>query len=209
MKKILIVDDHTMFRQALLAVLKDSAFQCDDVGTVEAAREKLAAKAYDVAILDISMPQVSGIDYLPELTSKYPKMPVLMLSMYGEEQFALQALRLGARGYMSKKEAADELFVALATLMEGGRYLSRTFSSTVVNQLLVKGAIEEPPHLRLSRREMEIFKRLIKGQSLKGIGEELDLSIKTISTYKTRLFVKMGFKNTASMISYALMNNIA
>lgn len=210
--RVLIIDDHTMFRQALIAVLMEqahtSAISCDCADSVDAARKLLAKNRYNIIILDISMPMTSGIDYLPELTTQYPTTPVLMLSMYAEEQFALQAFRLGARGYLSKKETADELFVAINQLIEGERYLSKPFSGTILNQFLNQGSTEEPDHLKLSKREMEIFKKLAKGQMLNKIANELGLSIKSISTYKTRLCYKMGFKNNVDIISYAISHNI-
>lgn len=212
MKKILIVDDHTMFRQALQAVLYDSqtpdSLSCDNVGSAGEAKAKLAGKQYDLIILDISMPGASGMELLPELKSICPATSVLMLSMYPEEQFALQALRLGASGYLTKQEAADELLAAMDTISKGGKYIGSSLSALLIDQVVHQGRIEEPPHLRLSRRELEIFKRLVDGQSLKSIADDLGLSIKTVSTYKSRLNAKMGFKNNAALINYGLKNLI-
>ena len=208
MKRILVVDDHTMFRQAVIALLlewmPDGRISCDDVNSADAARKKLTESSYDLILLDISMPGVSGMELLPELCSLYPATPVLVLSMYPEEQFALQALRIGASGYMTKQEAAEELFSALETIFAGGRYVSASFSRQLVDQALQKSAVYEPLQARLSRRELEVFKQLAIGKTLKRIGEELGLSIKTVSTYKTRLSAKMGFKNSAALIRYAL-----
>lgn len=208
MKKILVVDDHTMFRQALLAVLLDSALSgtivCDDVKNAEEAHEKLAANHYDLVVLDIAMPGTSGMVLLPEIKTAYPETSVLMLSMYPEEQFALQALRLGASGYLTKQEAADELLLAIETIFKAEKYVSRSLSSLLIEQVVSQAVVEEPLHARLSHREMEIFRRLVDGQRLKNIADDLSLSIKTISTYKTRLNAKMGFKNDAELISYGL-----
>ena len=212
MKKILIVDDHTMFRQALQAVLYDSlppdSLSCDDVASAEEAKAKLAKKQYDLIVLDIAMPGTSGIELLPELKLLYPETPVLMLSMYPEEQFALQAMRLGASGYLTKKDAADELLAAMEAISHGSKYVGSSLSALLIDQLVHQGRIEEPLHLKLSRRELEIFKRLVDGQSLKSIADDLGLSIKTVSTYKTRLNAKMGFKNNAALISYGLKHPI-
>ena len=210
MKKILVVDDHTMFRQALLAVLLNSALSgtivCDDVKSALEAHEKLAANHYDLVVLDIAMPGTSGMVLLPEIKTAYPETSVLMLSMYPEEQFALQALRLGASGYLTKQEAADELLLAMETILKGGKYVSRSLSSLIIEQVVSQTVGAEPLHARLSKREMEIFRRLVDGQRLKNIADDLSLSIKTISTYKTRLNTKMGFKSDAELISYGLKN---
>lgn len=208
MKQMLIVDDHTMFRQAVIALvterLTDVGVACDEAGSADAARQQLSGKHYDLVLLDISMPVTGGMELLPELRRLYPDTPVLMLSMYPEEQFALEALRLGAGGYLTKQEAAEELLAAIQSLFEGGRYLSRTFSKLLVNQVLEQGAISGPPHLKLSRRELQILRQLAIGRKLKSIGDELGLSIKTVSTYKTRLCAKMGFRCNADLLSYAL-----
>lgn len=208
MKQMLIVDDHTMFRQAVIALvterLTDVGVACDEAGSADAARQQLSGKRYDLVLLDISMPVTGGMELLPELRRLYPDTPVLMLSMYPEEQFALEALRLGATGYLTKQEAAEELLAAIQSLFEGGRYLSRTFSKLLVNQVLEQGAISGPPHLKLSRRELQILRQLAIGRKLKNIGDELGLSIKTVSTYKARLCAKMGFRNNADLLNYAL-----
>lgn len=208
MKQMLIVDDHTMFRQAVIALvterLTDAGVACDEAGSADAARQQLSGKHYDLVLLDISMPVTGGMELLPELRRLYPDTPVLMLSMYPEEQFALEALRLGATGYLTKQEAAEELLAAIQSLFEGGRYLSRTFSKLLVNQVLEQGAISGPPHLKLSRRELQILRQLAIGRKLKNIGDELGLSIKTVSTYKARLCAKMGFRNNADLLNYAL-----
>lgn len=214
MIRLLIIDDHAMFRQALMAALHERSSDlggvaCDGVGSAADAWRLLATADYDLVLLDISMPNTSGIDLLPQLKSLYPGLPVLMLSMYAEEQFALQSLRLGAGGYITKQEAAEELVVAIGSVLSGERYLSRSFSSKIVDQMLVDGKAAEPRHFRLSRREMDVFRRLATGQSLKNIAEEMGLSIKSISTYKTRLFVKMGFGSIADLISYTMLHPLS
>ena len=213
MKRILIVDDHVMVRQGLIAVLRSSdehQISCDEAGSAEQALELLAPSQYDLTILDISLPGMGGLELLPLLHQKYPGMPVLMLSMFPEEQFALRSLRLGASGYLTKQEAADELIVAVNHVLTGERYLSRLFSATLINQAVV-GTIkaQQPNHSILSNREFEILRRLAAGQALKVISDELGINIKTVSTYKTRLCTKMGFKNNADLINYAINNKIA
>jgi DNA-binding NarL/FixJ family response regulator len=212
MKKLLIIDDHTMFRQALLAILKESLdpahFSYDDANSAESAMQLLIASHYDMVILDIAMPRINGIEFLPQLKARFPDLPVLMLSMYPEEEFALQALRVGASGYITKQEASEELLAAIDAILKGNRYLSRSFSSKIAEQILMQGKVEFTPHLQLSRRELDVLRRLSMGQNLKNIAEDLGLSIKTISTYKTRLCNKMGFKNNVEMIGYALSHSL-
>lgn len=212
MKRFLIVDDHAMVRQGLIAVLRSSdehQISCDEAGSAEQALTLLVSSQYDLTILDISLPVMSGLELLPLMHQKYPNMPVLMLSMFPEEQFALRALRLGANGYLTKQEAADELIAAVNHILTGERYLSRSFSASLINQAVV-GAIkqQQPNHSILSNREFEILRRLASGQALKVISDELGISIKTVSTYKTRLCTKMGFKNNADLINYAISNRI-
>lgn len=207
MKKILIIDDHAMFRQALNVILIErmpsGMITCDEADSAVAARDMLAHYTYDLAILDISMRHTTGMELLSELRLSYPSLPVLMLSMHPEEQFALQALKLGASGYLTKQEAADELLAAIEKIFAGERYLSNSVSSLLISQVLQQVKIEELPHTRLSRREMEIFRLLARGYMLKLIADNLGLSIKTVSTYKTRLKTKMGFKDNAALIRYA------
>ncbi len=209
---VLIVEDHTMFIEGLQAILKDQVpedeVHCDKAADVASARVLLAEKRYDLALLDIAMPGMSGIEFLPELTAGYPDMPVLMLSMYSEEQFAMRALQAGARGYITKQAAADELLIAIKTISQGGRYLSRSFSANLLEQFLAPGGGQLPRHYQLSKREYEIFYKLASGQSLKNIGVELGLSIKTVSTYKARLSAKMGFSSTADLIRYAMRHQL-
>lgn len=212
MKHFLIVDDHAMVRQGLVAILqgdRNLAVDCDEAGTAEAALEKLAQTSYDLVILDISLPVMGGLELLTMLHQSHPEVQVLMLSMFPEEQFALRALRLGAKGYLTKQEAADELIIAVNQVLSGERYLSKSFSATLINQAVVGAAKpQQASHSLLSNREFEILRRLAVGQPLKIISDELAISIKTVSTYKTRLCAKMGFKSNADLVSYAITNKI-
>jgi DNA-binding NarL/FixJ family response regulator len=131
-----------------------------------------------------------------------------MLSMYPEEEFALQALQIGASGYMTKHEASVEFLAAIECILKGDRYLSRSFSSKLAEQVLLQGRVEFSSHFQLSRRELDVLRRLSMGQKLINIAEDLGLSIKTISTYKSRLCKKMGFKNNIEMIGYALSHSL-
>lgn len=211
MKNILIVDDHTILREALRALLEESFrsdVECDDAESPESALRLLESNSYEMMILDIAMPKINGMDFLPEVKRRYPQTRVLMLSMYPEEQFALKALKLGAHGYITKQEAADELIAAVTAILGGGRYLSKSFSCTIIEKAINDNKPSPVEHKKLSRREMEILRMLAVGNTLKKVADILGLSIKTVSTYKTRLCSKMGFKNNADIVCYALRNSL-
>lgn len=207
MKRFLVVDDHTMVRQGLMNLLNgipDLAISCDGADSAKEALERSRLQTYDLIILDISLPDMSGLELLPQLKQSAPATPVLILSMFPEEQFALRALRLGAAGYLTKQQAADELIHAIHKVLSGERYLSESFSNTLISNLLAEPDQGAPRHNKLSNREFEILRRLATGQSLKQIADELGVSIKTVSTYKTRLCAKMKFRNNTEMVTYAI-----
>ena len=207
MKRIVVVDDHPMFRKGLVNALQQGSIDlqvvCDEAGCGEDALILIAEQQYDLAIVDISMPGMGGLALLEALRHAAPQLPVLMLSMFSEEQFALKAFRMGAAGYLTKKEAADELIAAVSLIFEGKRYVSQQLSEALIEQAIAPTDSAVTSHTSLSHRELEIMQRLATGQSLKCIASELDLSIKTVSTYKSRLYNKMGFRSTAALINYA------
>lgn len=213
MKRVLVVDDHAMVRKGLVGILATQPIDgeqlvCDEAGGGEEALQLLDGQAYDLVILDISMPGLGGLELLMRLHETRPSLAVLMLSMFPEEQFALRALKLGASGYLTKKEAADELLLAVQQIFAGKRYLSQSLSENLINQALAGDASSHPSHDSLSNREFQILRNLAVGKSLKAIALELDLSIKTVSTYKARLFSKMGFHSDADLIGYANTHNL-
>lgn len=213
MRRILVVDDHAMVRKGLISILSLQQYcgqplQCDEAGTAEEALEQLERHSYALVLLDISMPGQGGLELLPFIRAQWPDTRVLMLSMFPEEQFALRALKLGASGYLTKKEAADELVLAVEQICAGKRYLSQQLSDLFINQALDGSDTGHPSHTSLSNREFQILRQLAEGKSLKAIALELDLSIKTVSTYKSRLFIKMVFASDADLIAYANSNNL-
>lgn len=213
MRRILVVDDHAMVRKGLISILSlqqhcGEPLQCDEAGTAEEALEQLGSHSYTLVLLDISMPGQGGLELLPTIRARWPETRVLMLSMFPEEQFALRALKLGASGYLTKKEAADELLLAVEQICAGKRYVSQQLSETLIDQALENSSVSHPSHTSLSNREFQILRKLAEGKSLKAIALELDLSIKTVSTYKSRLFVKMGFAGDVDLIAYAGSNNL-
>ncbi len=207
MKRILIVDDHAMVRKGLAGILKlhDSSedLVCDEAGDGEEALKLLNCQSYHLAIVDVSMPGIGGLELLARVHETWPDLPVLMLSMFPEEQFAIRSLKLGASGYLTKREAADELLLAVSQIFAGKRYISQNLSESLVNKAIDNDEPVIPSHTSLSNREFQILRSLAIGKSLKAIGFELDLSIKTVSTYKSRIFSKLGFHSDVELIGYA------
>jgi two-component system, NarL family, invasion response regulator UvrY len=212
-KWVLIVDDHPMLRKGLVDSLlqgfKDQQMNFDEAGCGEDALVLATAHRYDLAIVDISMPGMDGFELLKTFRQSVPKMPVLMLSMFSEDQFAFKAFRLGAAGYLTKKEAAAELITAVRHILTGKRYLSQPLSNALLEQTIVCKSGTKPSHAVLSDRELGIMQRLATGQTLKSIADELHLSLKTVSTYKRRLFSKMGFSDVPALIYYATTNKLS
>jgi len=207
-KRLLLVDDHAMVRKGLVSILSvlqedGMLLSCDEAGSGEDALGLLKQYRYDLVVLDIAMPELGGLELLSIIHENWPTLPVLMLSMFPEEQFALRSLKLGASGYLTKKEAADELLLAVGQLLKGKRYLSQSLSTSLINQALASGDNSRPSHATLSNREFQILRSLATGKSLKAIALDLELSIKTVSTYKARLFAKLGFHNDVDLIAYA------
>jgi two-component system invasion response regulator UvrY len=208
MMRILIVDDHAIVRRGLKEVLSDE-FQKAVFGEASEARqalEQLRKKAWDIALLDIALPGKSGLDLLKELKAEWPALPVLVVSAHPEDQFAVRALKAGAGGYLAKESAPEDLAKAIRKIMAGGRYVSPALA-----EKLALGVNKDPtrtPHETLSDREYEVMSRIAAGKTVKEIGEELSLSAKTISTYRTRVLEKLDVKNSAEIVQYAVRNGL-
>jgi two-component system, NarL family, invasion response regulator UvrY len=208
MMRILIVDDHAIVRRGLRDLLSDefhgAAF--GEASDAQQALEQLRKKEWDVALLDIALPGKSGLDLLKELKTEWPKLPVLILSAHPEDQFAVRALKAGAGGYMTKESAPDELAKALRKIMAGGRYVSPALAEMLA--LGVTKDLTRTPHETLSDREYEVMSRIASGKTVTEIAEELSLSPKTISTYRTRVLEKLGLKNSAAIVQYVIRNGL-
>jgi two-component system, NarL family, invasion response regulator UvrY len=206
--KVLVVDDHAVVRQGLKQILaaefKRAAF--GEAGTTAEALARLGEKSWDVAILDVTMPGRSGIEVLEEARRVRPKMPVLILSMHPEDQFAVRMLKLGAAGYMNKESAPAELVGAVKKVLAGGRYVSAALAERMAAYLTTD--VQQPPHERLSTREFQVLRLLASGRAVKEIAADLSLSIKTVSTYRTRLLEKMNMHSTAELVRYAVEQNL-
>jgi two-component system invasion response regulator UvrY len=208
MIRILIVDDHAILRRGLRALLSD-AFATAEFGeasNAEQALEQLGEKEWDVALLDITLPGKSGLDLLKELKAARPRLPVLVLSVHPEDQFAVRALRAGAEGYMTKESAPEELVEAIRKILAGGRYVSPTLAEKLA--LNLRKDFTRPPHETLSDREHEVMCRIASGKTATEIAGELSLSVKTISTYRARILEKLGVKNGAEITRYAIRNGL-
>jgi two-component system invasion response regulator UvrY len=208
MIKILIADDHPVFRFGLKQIIQEAP---DLVVVAEAinGREALvmATKGdYDVVVLDITMPVRNGVDVLFELKHERPALPVLMLSMHPEEQYAMRALRAGASGYLTKESVPEELVAAIRKVAGGGKYVSASLAEHLAS--MVQSDVGVPPHETLSRREYQVMCMIASGKTVSETAQELSLSAKTISTYRTRILEKMQMKNNAELIRYATKNQL-
>lgn len=208
MIKILIADDHAIVRQGLKQTVADQP-DMEVAGEARNAQEtlKLVREAqFDVVMLDITMPGRSGLEVLKELKSELPKLPVLILSMHSEEQFAVRALKAGAAGYITKQSAPKELIKAIRKVHRGGKYVSPSITETLAFALGIDE--EKAAHEKLSDREYQVMCMIAAGRTLKEIADELSLSEKTIGTYRVRVLEKMNMKRNAELIRYAVQNEL-
>ena len=208
MKKILLVDDHNIVRQGLRNLIElesDLEVGGEAASGVEAL--KLVRKnSYDIVVLDISMPDKNGVDTLHDLKHTSPDLPVLILSGYSEAQYALNLIRSGCKGYLSKDADPDEIIKAIRTIANGKRYISAELAELMSEQL--SHPTEKQLHETLSDREFQVFFKLAGGISPTDIAAELNISIKTVSTYRTRILEKMSLKTNADLTYYAIKNEL-
>ena len=208
MLKILIADDHAIVRQGLKQIVTETTdmIVAGEASNAQELLSKLNENDYDVVVLDITMPGRDGIDVLKQLRSEKPELPVLILSIHPEEQYALRALKAGASGYLTKESAPDELVVAIQKVSRGGKYISSSLAEQLAYNLEID--VEKAPHERLSDREYQVMCMIASGKRVKEIAEELSLSEKTISTNRSRILEKMNMENNAEITYYAVKNNL-
>ena len=208
MLRILIADDHPIVRRGLKQIIADSGDMAvgDEAADGWEVLSKVRASDYDVVLLDVAMPGIDGLDVLTQLRHEKPRLPVLMLSMYPEEQFAIRAFRAGASGYVTKESAPDELVGAIRKVSTGGKYVSSALAEKLALDLEKGG--KQPPHETLSDREYQVMSLIASGKTVTGIARELSLSVKTISTYRSRILEKMNLKNNAELTNYAIKNGL-
>lgn len=208
MIRVLIADDHAIVRRGLIQILAEHA-DMSVVGEAQNAQELFAlarAQAWDTAILDVSMPGRGGLDVLKELKSEFPARPVLILSVHPEDQYAVRALKAGAAGYLSKDSAPTELVSAIRKAMQGGKYVSPALAEKLAFNLTPNA--DRLPHETLSDREFQVLCAIASGHTVGEIAEQMSLSVKTISTYRTRLLEKMNLKNNAELTHYAIQQGL-
>ena len=207
MIRIAIVDDHAIVRAGLRQFFSD---QVDFVVTAEAANGREALDIVrkgevDVVLLDISMPGQGGVDTLAAIRARAPDLPVLILSGFAEEHYATTLLRQGASGYLNKDCDPEEIVRAIRTVSRGRKYITAGVAERLAETL---GGGDKPPHEALSERELQVFLRLAKGETIGQMAQSMSLSVKTVSTYRTRVMEKMGLESNSDLTYYALKNGL-
>jgi two-component system invasion response regulator UvrY len=206
--KILITDDHKIVREGLREILKSHSdiTAIEEAGDGKEAIAKAVSQGFDLILLDISLPDTTGLEVLETILKKLPDQKVLILSMHPQEQYALRALKLGACGYLTKDTASEELIEAVQKIFKGGKYISSSLAENIALHLNKEytGFL----HDSLSEREFEVMLKIAKGKSLQEIGNEMFISGKTVSTYRSRIIEKMGLKKNADLTKYCLKNGL-
>lgn len=206
--RILIIDDHAVVREGLRRILEaaERDWSITEAGTALQALEIMRHDTFDLAIVDLSMPGMNGLEFLRRARPEYPRMRVLVLSMHAEEQYAMRAFKAGASGYVTKDCASKELAGAVRKVNEGSPYVSSNLAERMVLQL--SGGVEASRHSELSNRELDVLKRLVAGQRPTEIARTLHLSVKTISTHKRRILERLDLPNLAALVRYGLHHGL-
>lgn len=206
--RVLLVDDHTIVREGLKRILEgtNEGWVVTEEGSGFQALDRLRRAAFELAIVDLSMPGMGGLELIARIRAEWPQLPVLVLSMHAEEAYALRAFQAGAKGYVTKDSAPDELIAAAHKVVHGGTYVTASMAERVVQQLNRSAQVAR--HARLSNRELEVLRRIAAGQRSKEIADALHLSAKTISTHKTRIMGKLELGSTAALIRYAMEHGL-
>lgn len=208
MLRILITDDHPIVRQGLRQIITETSdiVVADEASNGWEALSKVRVSYYDVVLLDISMPGLHGLDIIRQLKNEKPGLPVLILSIHPEEQYAVRAFRAGASGYLTKESAPDELLAAIRKVSIGGKYVSSSLAERLASDL--ETGAEQLPHETLSDREYQVMCMIAVGKTVTKIAEELSLSAQTVSTYRSRILGKMRMRNSAELTYYAIKNRL-
>lgn len=208
MIRILIADDHSIVRRGLKQILLEglSFAEVTEVSNGDELLKKVMKEEWDIVVTDLSMPGKSGLEVVQFIKQHFPRLPVLVLSIYPEEQYALRVLKLGAAGYLNKDTAPDELVKAVQRVLTGKKYITSFMAEKLASSL--DPVSDKPLHENLSDREFEVLKMLAVGNSLSEIANTLSLSLTTVSTYRSRIMLKMDLKSNASLIQYAIANKL-
>lgn len=208
MLRILVADDHPIVRRGLQQIIAETSDMvvADEASNGWEVLSKVRATQYDVVLLDISMPGMHGLDIIRQLKDERPTLPVLILSIHPEEQYAVRAFRAGASGYLTKESAPDELVAAIRKVSMGGKYVSSSLAERLASDL--ENVHKQLPHKTLSDREYQVMCMIASGKTVTKIAEELSLSPKTISTYRSRILEKMKMKNNAELTYYTVKNRL-
>lgn len=208
MIRILIADDHAIVREGLKQIIADipDMVVAGEAADGQAVLDLVSKDDWDVVLLDIGMPGRGGVDILKQLKYERPKLPVLILSMYPEEQYAVRCLKAGASGYLTKESTPDELVSAIRKVTTGGRYVSASLAEKLAFDLQID--FEKPSHETLSDREYQVMLLIASGKTVSETADELSLSVKTISTYRSRILEKMRMKSNLELMHYAIKHGL-
>jgi DNA-binding NarL/FixJ family response regulator len=208
MIRVLLADDHTIVRAGLKEILADTGDVTveGEAGTGQEVLARIREQDFDVLVLDMSMPGRSGVELIKLIKKEQPKLRILILSMHSETQYAVRALKAGASGYLTKDGAADQLVAAIRRIAAGGAFVSPEVAERLA--LDFGRPADAPPHTLLSDREYQVFQAIVSGKSLTAIAGELTVSVKTVSTHKTRIMEKMGISNQVDLVRYAIRHKL-
>jgi len=206
---VLIIDDHTVVRRGLRAIIEEAweHVAIQEAGTAQEGLALLRANTAEIVVLDLNLPDQNGLDLLKRIHQEWPELPILILSMHNEDQYGLRAIQAGAAGYLNKASAPENLLLAITKILNGGRYVSPQLADKLLEH--VAGSTREQRHEMLSTREFQILRMIGTGKPVSAIASDLCLSVKTISTYRTRILEKMQMKNNAELMHYAVTHGLA
>ena len=208
MIKVLIADDHAVVRKGLRQILEEDSeiVVAGEASNGREVMELVRTGTWDALVLDITMPGRSGLDVLKEVRLEQPRLPILVLSMHSQEQYAARVLKSGASGYLPKESAPEELVKAVRKVCSGGKYVSAEQAEKLA--FMLDGASDRPPHEALSDREFEVLRLIASGKTVSQIAGDIHLSVKTVSTYRSRILEKMRMKTNAELTTYAVKNDL-
>ena len=208
MIRVLIADDHAVVRRGLREILSEASdiVVAGEATTAADVAHLLATQKFDVAVLDMNMPDTTGLELLADVRTTYPRLPILVLTMHPEEQFGVHVLKAGAAGFLNKESAPEQLVEAVRKVGRGGRWISAELAETLAS--VVAGGKDGPLHARLTGRELEVMCLLASGKTVSDVAKRLSLSVKTVSTHRARLLVKMNMRTNAELTHYAIKNNL-